>query len=112
MHFIGMGSIDQCQKLKKECEIDDDYPKITAFRDDKNNREPGELEGHIRYRLLRCRNRRKPQQGTDTAAGVAGGRKSRKNRTLTKRRTLQNRRRYSTNTKGKKMRRRTRHLII
>jgi len=46
------------------------------------------------------------------AAAVAkGGRKSRKNRALTKRRTLQNRRRYSTNTKGKKMRRRSRHRI-
>ena len=42
---------------------------------------------------------------------LKGGRKSRKNRALTKRRTLQNRRRYSTNTKGKKMRRRSRHRI-
>lgn len=104
MHFIGMGSLDQCKILKNVCEIDDNYPKITAFKGDKNNREPGDLEG------------------TDTAAPVpptaeqataeVGGRTSRKNRTLTKRRTLQNRRRYSTNTKGKKMRRRSRHLII
>ena len=199
LHFIGMGSSRaKCQELKTACEIDDtdtsDYPKITAFMNDPNNREPGDRErvvvlgpagvqlaGWVERDviedvtempaataaqappLMKDSNNREPGAAATTASplktpsdfleaaakveepGAAattasplktpsdfleaaakveepaaqtpprsaeeGGRKSRKNRTLTKRRTLQNRRRYSTNTKGKKMRRRSRHII-